>query len=156
MLLVGGLTSQTSDSRFAAVGVMANGGPKCLVSIDAGQSERAVVHVVAPQPAADMLALLPAALQNVEQWPAVVVLLDETRASGAVQRLPLFLAAAPERPIVNGAPTAESYLRAVFPKQWLVAGTTILGERKAKNTSGGTLSAQTRRQITAADAAKWQ
>jgi hypothetical protein len=53
-------------------------------------------------------------------------------------------------------PTAESYLRALFPKQWLVAGTTILGERKAKTPSGGTLSAQTRCQITAADAAKWQ
>jgi hypothetical protein len=157
MLLVAvEMSSQTPGSQPAMIGVTASGAPKCLLSVDAGRSDQLVIHVVAPQPGADMLASLPAALQNVEEWPAVVVLLDENRASGAVQRLPLSLATGSERPTVNGVPTAESYFRAVFPKQWLVAGTTILGERRAKSPSGGNISTQTRCQITAVDAAKWQ
>jgi hypothetical protein len=98
------VSGQTAGSQPATIGVTVGGGPKCLVSIDVARPDRLVVHVLAPQPAGDILTSLPAALQNVEQWPAVVVLLDETRASGTVQRLPLSLAAAPERPMVNGTP----------------------------------------------------
>jgi hypothetical protein len=61
-----------------------------------------------------------------------------------------------EHPVVEGVPSADGFARAVFPKDWLVAGATILGERMVVAPNGTRVTSQTRCAITEADAAQWR
>jgi hypothetical protein len=58
--------------------------------------------------------------------------------------------------LVDNAPSADGFVRAVFPRDWFLADTTILGERMVVAPNGTRVTSQTRCAISEADAAQWR
>jgi hypothetical protein len=62
----------------------------------------------------------------------------------------------PTHPAVDGLPNNDLFVRAVFARDWVVAGTTIVGERMVVAPDGRRVSSQTQCTIKEADAAQWR
>lgn len=133
----------------------------CLVNTTAdspqGQSQLAVQVRLPATPGSQALATLPPELRDFSSLPVRVVLLS-TPIGGAVplQRLPASFSALVEHPLIDATPSVDGFVRAIFPRAWLTAGATILGERMAVGPDGTRVTSQTRCAITEADAAQWR
>jgi hypothetical protein len=132
----------------------------CLVAQarDGSQGERQLaVQARAPsRPTAEALATLPAELRDFSSVPIRVVLLSAPGGSTPLQRMPVSLDPTLEHPTIDGSPSGDGFVRAVFPRAWVVGGTTILAERMVVAPSGTRVTSQTRCAITEADAAHWR
>jgi hypothetical protein len=133
----------------------------CVVSAAAdgpqGQSQLAVQVRAPGAPAAEVIASLPDELRDFSTLPIRVVLLSPSIAGPApAQRLPVSFDATIEHPVIDGTPSADGFVRAIFPRDWVVAGATILGERMVVAPSGAKVTSQTRCAISANDAAQWR
>jgi hypothetical protein len=152
-LTAAGATSQTlraSDGTVACLVSAAPDGPQ-------GQSQLAVQVRAPGSPAAEVAVSLPAELRDFSSLPIRVVLLSPaTSGSAPLQRLPVSFNAALEHPVIDNAQSADGFVRAVFPRDWVIAGTTILGERMVLAPNGTRVTSQTRCAITEADAAQWR
>lgn len=149
-------TGATLQTLRAADGTVA-----CLVSAapdnPQGQSQLAVQVRAPGSPAPEVAVSLPSELRDFSSLPIRVVLLSPTTAgSAAVQRLPVSFNPALEHPVIDNAPSADGFVSAVFPRDWVVAGATILGERMVVAPNGNRVTSQTRCAITEADAAQWR
>jgi hypothetical protein len=131
----------------------------CLVSVAAngpqGQNRLAVQVRGPASPTNDVLASLPIELRDFSNLPIRVVLLTPA-GSSPVQRLPVLFDPMLEHPVIEGMPSSDGFARAVFPRDWLVAGVTILGERMVVAPNSSKVTCQTRCAITEADAAQWR
>jgi len=120
--------------------------------------DRLLVYLRAPAaPAETALQTLPREQRDFSTIPIRVVLLPAADGSGAVglQRLPVAYDPTLQLPPLEGAPPGVPFVRATFPRAWLVAGVTILGERVVKGPDNVRVASQTLCSITAADAAGW-
>ena len=143
-------TLRASDGTVACIVSTAPDGPQ-------GQSQLAVQVRAPGSPAADVAASLPAELRDFSSLPIRVVLLSPATGSSApVQRLPISFNPALEHPVIDNAPSADGFVRAVFPRDWVVAGAAILGERMVVTPNGSRVTSQTRCAITETDAAQWR
>jgi len=132
----------------------------CLVTAapdDPNGQRQLAVHVRAPGgPAAEVIALLPPELRDFSALPIRILLIAQPIATSAQQRLPVSVDPTLEHPAIDGTPSAEAFVRAIFPHDWVVAGATILGERMVVAPDGTKVTSQTRCAITASDAAQWR
>jgi len=127
---------------------------------DAPQTpDRLLVYLRAPAAPADAaLQTLPTEQRDFSTVPVRVVLLPPPDVSGAVglQRLPVAYDPTLQLPPLEGAPPGVPFVRATFPRAWLVAGVTILGERAVKGPDNARVASQTLCRIAEADAAAWE
>ena len=121
-----------------------------------GQHQLAVRVRVPGSPGPEALASLPSELRDFSVVPTRVVLLTARGAAEPPQRLPSSLDPTLEHPTIDGAPSVEGFVRATFPRDWVVGGTTILGERMVVAPNGTRVTTQTRCAITEADALQWR
>jgi hypothetical protein len=141
---------RSSNGVVSCVVTQAPDGPQ-------GQSQLAVQVRGPASPTGEILASLPAELRDFSSVPIRIVLLTPPNAgSASVQRLPILFDPSLEHPTIEGAPSADGFARAVFPRAWLVAGATILGERMVVAPNGTRVTSQTRCAITETDAAQWR
>jgi len=136
----------------------ADGSVACMVAEVPEASDRFLVHLRAPAAPPDAaLQTLPPEQRDFSAVPIRVVLLPGSDGSGSVglQRLPVAYDPTLQLPPLEDAPPGVPFVRATFPRAWLVAGVTILGERVVKGPDHGRVASQTLCRITAADAAGW-
>jgi hypothetical protein len=139
-----------------------NGAVACLVSADANGPRgepRLRIEIRSPgAPDPMVLSALPPEQRDFSTLPIRVVLLAPTAGAGSVpvQRLPISFDPTLDHPAIDGAPSGDGFVRAIFPRDWVVAGATILGERMVVAPSGTKVTSQTRCAITEADAAQWR
>jgi len=135
-----------------------DGSVTCMVADAPLTPDRLVVYLRAPAAPADAaLQTLPPEQRDFSTVPVRVVLLPAPDASGAVglQRLPVAYDPTLQLPPLEGAPPGVPFVRATFPRAWLVAGVTILGERVVRGPDNVRVASQTLCRITAADAGAW-
>lgn len=138
-----------------------DGTAACLISSAPDSSQglhQLAVQVRAPgTPSATVTDSLPTDLRDFSTLPIRVILLSPSSSGPAPsQRLPVSLDATLEHPVIDGAPSADGFVRAIFPRDWVVAGVTILGERMVVAPGGAKVTSQTRCAITANDVAQWR
>jgi len=138
----------------------ADGSVSCIVTSadDPQVTDRLLVYLRAPAaPAEAALQALPPDRRDFSTVPVRVVLLPapETGGSTSLQRLPIAYDPTLQLPPLEGAPPGVPFVRATFPRAWLLAGVTILGERVVKGPDNVRVASQTLCSITAADAAGW-
>jgi len=138
-----------------------DGAVSCLVSVTTdgpqGQHQLAVQVRAPGAPAEEVIASLPPELRDFSTLPIRVVLLSPSSTNAApLLRLPLSLDPTVEHPVIDGTPSSPGFVRAIFPRDWVVAGATILGERMVVAPDGTKVTSQTRCAITASDAAQWR
>jgi len=166
IIVVFGLAGTLADARLDGVPELlrvlrsVDGSVSCMVAStdDPQAGDRLPVYLRAPTaPAEAALQTLPPEQRDFSAVPVRVVLLPAPDASGAVglQRLPVAYDPTLQLPPLDGAPPGVSFVRATFPRAWLVAGVTILGERVVKGPDNVRVASQTLCRITAADAAAW-
>lgn len=115
------------------------------------------VYVRGPaNPDAALVPRLPPDRRDFSALPIRVMLLSATNDGTPRERRPTKIEGLLEYPIINGEPSAVPFVRARFPKTWLVAGTTILGERTVALSATDRVTSQTTCRITAADAEQWR
>lgn len=152
-LLAGTATSQALRASDGTVACLVSGAPDG----PQGQSQLAVKVRAPGSPAADVAASLPVELRDFSSLPIRVVLLSPaTNGSAPLQRLPVSFNPAFEHPVIENAPSADGFVTAVFPRDWVIAGATILGERMVVVPNGTRVTSQTRCAITETDAAQWR
>jgi len=138
----------------------ADGSIACMVAStdDPQASGQLFMYLRAPTAPADAaLQTLPPEQRDFSTVPVRVVLLPTPDVSGAVglQRLPVAYDPTLQLPPLEGAPPGVPFVRATFPRAWLVAGVTILGERVVKGPNSARVASQTLCRISEADAAAW-
>ena len=122
-----------------------------------GSATELVVQIREPlAPPTDTLSVLPPDRRDFSRVPIRVVLLSPGARSTPQERAPSKFDATLEHILIEGAPSADEFVFTVFPVEWIVAGTTIVGERVVVAPNGTRVVAQTRCQITQADVAFWK
>ncbi|HUL73281.1 MAG TPA: carboxypeptidase-like regulatory domain-containing protein [Vicinamibacterales bacterium] len=147
----GASTSQTIRAEDGTVACLALTGPAGPEGPSLGVWVREPVA-----PAADKLSTLPLDRRDFSKLPIRVVLLQPGGNSTPEQRPPSALDQTLEHPLVDGAPSVDAFVLAVFPLKWVVAGSTIVGERAAVAPGGNRVWSQTRCPITEANVARWR
>lgn len=156
-VVVAHLASAAATPQVVRAG---NGTVACVVTAapDGPHGERQLaVQVRAPgSPGTEVMTSLPPELRDFSNLPIRLVLLSPPTASTPIQRLPVSFDATLEHPVIDGTPSVDGFVRAIFPCDWVVAGATILGERLVVAPDGTKVTSQTRCAITANDAAHWR
>jgi hypothetical protein len=115
------------------------------------------VHVRGPaNPDPTLVPRLPADRRDFSALPMRVVLLATTSDGTPHERRASKIEALLEYPVINGQPSPVPFVRVSFPRAWLVAGTTILGERTVSLSARDRVTSQTTCRITVADADQWR
>ena len=107
-------------------------------------------------PDAALVPRLPADKHDFSALPVRVVLLASAADGTPRERRPTAIDALLEYPVIDGSPSSVPFVPVRFPQAWLVAGTTILGERMVAVTDKDRVTSQTTCRITEADAAQWR
>jgi hypothetical protein len=108
-----------------------------------------------PAPPKDVLDRLAPQRRDLSDLPIRVVL-RTLGAQPTFERDALMQDETPQHPRVEGLPRREGYVFALFPLDWIVAGSIIVGERVVETPDGKRVTVETRCSITAADAAQWR
>src|SRR5262245_24454649 len=148
---------------FPVVGVAADpghvvrdqdGSPRCVVTpVDGSASQMLWVDLKMPVAPSEFSGVVAADLVT---SPARVVLLTPSALGTLAQRPAVSIAAGVQHPVIDGVPTAEDFVRASFPRTWVVAGTTLVAERRLSLPDGSRASAQSTCRITEADSSHWR
>ncbi len=107
-------------------------------------------------PSSDALRVLPRGLRDFSRAPIHVTLLSASDDSTPRERLPVADDPTVQHPVFDGSPSSAGFVFAIFPLDWIVAGTTIVGERVAVAPNGTRVVGQTRCPISEADVAFWR
>jgi hypothetical protein len=134
-----------------------DGSPACVIAPADPSRGQMVVHVRGPaNPDAVLVPRLPADRRDFSALPVRVILLSPTNDLTQRERRPTKVEALLEYPVINGQPSLVPFVRVSFPRAWLVAGTTILGERSVTLSARDRVTSQTTCRISAADADQWR
>src|SRR5262249_41698537 len=112
-------------------------------------------------PPSGVLARLPAPSRDFSSLPIHVFLIpaasrDTTNPVRLRRTQPLTVQLTFLRPIVNGSPTPDLYVRVTYPRDLMQAGVDVVAERAVIAPSGEQVATQTRCRITATEAAQWR
>jgi hypothetical protein len=135
-----------------------DGSTACVIAAADPSRGQLSVHVRGPaSPDAALVPRLPPERRDFSVLPVRVVLLSATQDSTSPrERRPLKVEGLLEYPVINGQPSVVPFVRVTFPRAWLVANTTILGERTVALSSKDRVTSQTTCRITEADAVQWR
>lgn len=115
------------------------------------------VHVRGPaSPDPTLVPRLPADRRDFSALPVRVMLLSTAPDGTPNERRPTKIEALVDYPVINRQPSLAPFVRVSFPHAWLVAGTTILGERSVALSPRDRVTSQTTCRITAVDADQWR
>jgi hypothetical protein len=115
------------------------------------------VHVRGPaNPDVALVPRLPPDRRDFSALPVRVVLLSARQDSTPRELRPLKVEGLLEYPVINGQPSPVPFIRVSFPRAWLVAGTTILGERTVSLSARDRVTSQTTCRISVAEADRWR
>lgn len=129
----------------------------CVIApADPAQGQMSVSVRGPANPDPTLIPRLPPDRRDFSMLPIRVVLLSTTNAETPREKRPTKIEGLLEYPLINGEPSAVPFVRVRFPKAWLVAGTTVLGERTVAISDKDRITSQTTCHITEADAAQWR